>query len=427
MDLEMDMSYLPRILDQTLHNYTYEYGLSSWKIYGGKSNNATVVIRFGDTSQGQHNTRVNMQYSKKTPAAVRRDTWRLEEHKAKSAKQTISSPIQSHISTINMDNVAEFKPGASMHGCTSTRPRIDYMNTPPMPSLTQLDEKVEQCSTSVDVCCMTDDVLLLSAEDNLLKDAQQDMGHMQSNGSKSDKTQQKFSPMPLQVDGQHDNKNMTESFLSQTSAIANAFEYINENSPLERVCNTNGQSNNADYVGINNLCSEDYSDKGPKVDDTTDVTEKVDQQVDTTHEMDDTDDNSETNTGDSDDEKNSNDDVNLCDGCGIVLRERFDEWFTCTECPFDQFCEICPSCFANGHHDIHKDYMSKYKDAPASCKEFCDACGTIFRHPDQLIYRCSECMEQFNSFYDICKKCYTKTFHKKHRDKMIRYRLCDLI
>ena len=76
----------------------------------------------------------------------------------------------------------------------------------------------------------------------------------------------------------------------------------------------------------------------------------ADGQADHSSQLADADSTSQADIDTSDDISNFKDDVNLCNGCGTTLRETLNEWFTCTECLFEQFCEICPLCFENGYH-----------------------------------------------------------------------------
>ena len=50
---------------------------------------------------------------------------------------------------------------------------------------------------------------------------------------------------------------------------------------------------------------------------------------------------SSASTEDSEENQNSSNEVNNCDNCGIVLRDSLQEWYTCTECPFEQWLWRC--------------------------------------------------------------------------------------
>ena len=102
-----------------------------------------------------------------------------------------------------------------------------------------------------------------------------------------------------------------------------------------------------------------------------------------------------------------------CCGCHIQLTGK---WYTCTQCPCDKFRDLCPECFDSGnYHQEHKTHMSTFIQSPShSADYFCDACGAIFEHKDQVVYRCSTFFVSSDKYYDLCKRCYHKKRHMKH-------------
>ena len=113
-----------------------------------------------------------------------------------------------------------------------------------------------------------------------------------------------------------------------------------------------------------------------------------------------------------------------CNGCNTKLSE-FQQWYTCTECPYSSFCEVCPNCFEKNHHQEHEAHMSLYTPPPIKCRTFCDACGNVFKHQDQIIYRCITCKIN-NENYDLCKRCYLKKRHHKHIKTFDQLRFVDI-
>ena len=412
----MDIPYLPKILDQTLYNYSCEYGLSSWKICGGISNNATVIIRFGHSSQSQHDSNTSIHYRRKTPSTVERDRSRLEHFNTRD--QAISSSTQYHMEDIDLDNVKDFIPRASMHDCTPDSANVDM---PLKPALaTDMCVNLNPCdvnnSTFVDTCCNSKDIMI-----------------------EREKT---ISPFPIQsqVEEQHNgNDNLACATLDNGSL--RDFNSVNSNDHLLRV----DTLQSVDSVQNNEITSDGFIEGGDQK--KCDMNDNAGMSVDTIDEdneeqsdssidlWDEHEDGDEEDCDKSDDDscstnssqREKNADINLCDGCGMVLRDNLKEWFTCTECPFEQFREMCPSCFDDGHHEVHKKYISRYKDVPQSTKYFCDACGTVARNPDQLIYRCISCKAEQGGNYDLCKRCYNKLLHPKHSKMFAIKRYRELI
>ena len=131
----MESNYLPDILDHTLRGYVAFYGLTSWKIYGGLYNKATVILRFGSSNLDEQGEQPHQQtFRKKPPSAVERDRSRIQQFKG-TIKPT---PCYSNMDDVNVDTIVEFTPGAMMHGGQSA------FATPPLPSLPQVDG---QCDT----------------------------------------------------------------------------------------------------------------------------------------------------------------------------------------------------------------------------------------------------------------------------------------
>ena len=147
----MDTSYLPTILDHTLKIYTDEFGLTSWKIVGGKSHNATVILRFGMGNLGQQHQEHQITYRRKLPSALERDRQRLGQHRINVNDQ---DSYQGSLQHVNIDSITEFTPGAAVHGCPQ-KP-----TTPPLPSLPQVDGVCDsagsKASTFVDIKCMNE-------------------------------------------------------------------------------------------------------------------------------------------------------------------------------------------------------------------------------------------------------------------------------
>ena len=131
----MESSYLPDILDHTLRGYVAFYGLTSWKIYGGLYNKATVILRFGSANLDEQEQSHQDTYRKKPPSATDQDRSRMQQFKE-------ARSIHSNMQNVNMDNIVEFTPGAVVHGDQSALESDVEM--PPLPSLPQVDG---QCDT----------------------------------------------------------------------------------------------------------------------------------------------------------------------------------------------------------------------------------------------------------------------------------------
>ena len=124
------MLYLPHILDQTLRCFSHDFGLTSWKISGGKWNNATVILRFGSNSHNPQDEQSQIMYRRKPFSAQQRDRQRLQQHKSNMPNQP---PLDNDMQNVDISNAAEFIPGATMHGCAP------LLETPPLPALPQVD------------------------------------------------------------------------------------------------------------------------------------------------------------------------------------------------------------------------------------------------------------------------------------------------
>ena len=126
----MDMSYLPNILDQTLRCFIDNFGLTSWKICGGKSNNATVVLRFGSCNLNQQDQGNHTTYRRKPPSGTERDRQRIQQHKSNMPNQLLPD---NDMQDADISNATEFIPGAPMHGCAP------LLENSPLPTLPQVD------------------------------------------------------------------------------------------------------------------------------------------------------------------------------------------------------------------------------------------------------------------------------------------------
>ena len=92
-------------------------GLTSRKIYGNSADQVTVTIRCGTNSPGHLGPVNNIAYRRKPASVQDRDRQRLEEFNVRYAENT----GQSHdMDTCNIDNIAKFRPGAPMHGPSSS-------------------------------------------------------------------------------------------------------------------------------------------------------------------------------------------------------------------------------------------------------------------------------------------------------------------
>ena len=129
----MDTSYLPKVLEHILRDFSDELGLTSWRIYGGLSNQATITIRFGQNSLNQRDMDTTSAFRRKRPAAQHRDRQRMAEFNNNWANiATQSSPIS--MPSISPDNIVEFVPGASQYGLSNDHSYIPT-SEPPLPSL----------------------------------------------------------------------------------------------------------------------------------------------------------------------------------------------------------------------------------------------------------------------------------------------------
>ena len=129
----MDSSYLPILLDNILKDFSTNIGLSSWRIYGGISNQTTVTIRFGQNSLDQRDMDTYIAYRRKPPTAQHRDKQRLEEFNVKQSS-TVSHSSPFNIPSMDTNNIINFVPGAPSHGLQTSQSGDTY-SVPPLPSL----------------------------------------------------------------------------------------------------------------------------------------------------------------------------------------------------------------------------------------------------------------------------------------------------
>ena len=118
-----------------------------------------------------------------------------------------------------------------------------------------------------------------------------------------------------------------------------------------------------------------------------------------------------------------NDLVMNCNCCGISLCDNYEKWYRCTDCPLDQFCEICPPCYKQGFHVEHKEHIAVFDKPPDDCLNYCDACGTVFIFSNEEIYICQACDKEESS-YELCRRCF-RNYHSKHRCYLTMTRLSD--
>ena len=84
---------------------------------------------------------------------------------------------------------------------------------------------------------------------------------------------------------------------------------------------------------------------------------------------------------------------------------------------------ICLSCHSKNLHSEHNAQMSlckmshEYEDSG-----YCDSCRNLFTDPKQWIFICKTC----NEIYCLCKKCYNRKYHVKHRDAFTKHRVHEL-
>ena len=71
-------------------------------------------------------------------------------------------------------------------------------------------------------------------------------------------------------------------------------------------------------------------------------------------------------------------------------------------------------------------FMSHFTDPPPNCETYCDACGAVFMHHNQIVYRCDTCKKHFNSDYELCKRCYANKKHHKHTKAFTKLRFQNI-
>lgn len=124
MDAKFSSTTIPKCLDQSIYGLLEEFGLSSWKIYGGISA-ATVVIRFGHGGNSEQTENIQA-YRRKPNSNVQRDINRLEKWIDKKHVEyqgqvnEIQMPDQDSLNDISSSQTPQVTNAKTMSGYSST-------------------------------------------------------------------------------------------------------------------------------------------------------------------------------------------------------------------------------------------------------------------------------------------------------------------
>ena len=170
----MDTPSLPRLLDTILKQFVSDLGVSSWKIFGGNSDFATVTIRFGHHSLNQPQTSPSEAFRRRPPSAQDRDRQRIEHYHSRHPPNQVNATAIA--TAFNVESFTEFQPGAPMHGhsrsCSDLPAEVDMSRSFGKPLFTNGMKGLNESAAANDSCVIVTDPVIAETGNDETKDLQ---------------------------------------------------------------------------------------------------------------------------------------------------------------------------------------------------------------------------------------------------------------